>query len=89
MLLTLETKLRNESDEVLLDIFNELSSHVVPATGYAHRYCKNINRLIDKGEMCINPTTFRKVYLPTLVKAVNHELALRYAEQVLVGKLEI
>ena len=76
--LTLEQLLANEDDGTLIDIQEELLSGIVPATSYAHKYCRYVNRLIDKGEMCINPTTYRKVYLPTLAKAVQKELAARY-----------
>lgn len=76
--LTLEQLLANEEDGTLIDIQEELLSGIVPATSYAHKYCRYVNRLIDKGEMCINPTTYRKVYLPTLAKAVQKELAARY-----------
>lgn len=81
--MTLEQLLAKESDSVLLDIQLELRSAKVPATGYAHAYCRKVNKLIDKGELCINPTTYRKVYLPTLAKAVQKELANRYAEYLL------
>lgn len=86
---TLEQLLQTTKDEELIDIQNEILSAVVPATGYAHGFCRKVNRMIDKGELCINPTTYRKVYLPTLVKAVQKELARRYVEHVLVGKIEI
>lgn len=76
--MTLEQLLSKTSDGDLLDIQEELLSGVVPATGYAHSFCRKINRMIDKGELCINPTTYRKVYLPTLAKAVQKELAHRY-----------
>lgn len=81
--MTLEQLLAKESDSVLLDIQLELRSAKVPATGYAHEYCRKVNKLIDKGELCINPTTYRKVYLPTLAKTVQKELANRYAEYLL------
>ena len=83
--LTLEELLKREQDGVLLDVQLELLSNVVPATGFAHDYCRKVNRLIDAGECCINPNTYRKVYLPTLAKAVQRELARRYT-QVVVGK---
>ena len=86
---TLEELLRVTSDEELIDIFQEIDSAIVPASGSAHGFCRKVNRLIDKGELCINHTTYRKVYLPTLVKAVQKELARRYVERVLVGTLEI
>lgn len=83
--LTLETLLQREQDGVLLDIQLELLSNVVPATGYAHAYCRKVNKLIDAGECCINPNTYRRVYLPTLAKAVQRELSRRYT-QVILGR---
>ena len=77
--MTLEELLRNADDGELLDIYNELNSYVVPATGYAHAYCRKVNKMIDQGNLCINPTSYRKVYLPTLAKAVLREMANRYA----------
>lgn len=78
--MTLEQLLANEQAGVLLNIQRELAEAIVPATGYAHEYCRKVNRMIDKGELCINPTTYRKVYLPTLSKAVHKELARRWTE---------
>jgi hypothetical protein len=86
---TLEQLLRVTPDEELIDIQIEIMNAVVPATGYAHGFCRKVNKMIDKGTLCINPTTYRKVYLPTLVKAVQKELACRYVEKVLMGKIEI
>lgn len=83
--MTLEQLLANEKDGVLLDIQRELSSAIVPATGYAHGYCRKVNRMIDAGKLCINPTSYRKVYLPTLAKAVQKELANRWAHKVEQG----
>jgi hypothetical protein len=83
--LTLEVLLSKTDDGVLLDIQTELISGIVPATGNAHKFCRRINRMIDQGELCINPTTYRKVYLPTLAKAVQKELARRYTD-ILLGK---
>lgn len=88
-MMTLEQLLEKTSDGDLMDIYNEIHSQVVPATGYAHGFCRKVNKMIDKGTLCINPTTYRKVYLPTLVKAVQKELARRYVEKVLVGKIEL
>ena len=82
-MMTLEKLLTKEDDGVLLDIQLELKSAIVPATGYAHAYCRKVNNMIDEGELCINPTTYRKVYLPTLAKAVQKELANRYANTLL------
>ena len=83
--MTLETLLSKTPDGELLDIQKELLSAVVPATGYAHSFCRKVNKLIDKGELCINPTTYRKVYLPTLAKAVQRELARRYTVALVNG----
>lgn len=86
---TLEQLLEHTSDEVLIDIQLEILETVVPASGYAQGFCRKVNNLIDKGELCINPTTYRKVYLPTLVKAIQRELARRYIAALMVGRLEI
>ena len=86
---TLKQLLQATNDEELIDIYNEIACAVVPATGYTQKFRRKINRMIDKGALCINPTTYRKVYLPTLVKAVQKELASRYVEKVLVGKIEL
>lgn len=87
-MMTLEQLLKKTSDGDLMDIYNEIHSQVVPATGYAHEFCRKVNKMIDKGTMCINPTTYRKVYLPTLVKGVEKELARRYVGALTVGRLE-
>lgn len=83
--LTLESLLTKTDDGTLLDIQRELLSGIVPATGYAHSFCRKVNRMIDQGKLCINPTTYRKVYLPTLAKAVQKEMARRYVD-ILLGK---
>lgn len=75
---TLAELLANTSDGTLLDIEEELQSGLVPATGATHSFCRKVNRLIDKGELRISPTSYRKVYLPTLAKAVHREMASRY-----------
>lgn len=83
--MTLEELLSNTPDGTLLDIQEELISAVVPASGYAHTFCRKVNKMIDKGELCINPSTYRKVYLPTLAKAVQKELARRYTRALMYG----
>lgn len=77
--MTLEHLLHKEADSELLAIYNELHTCVVPATGAAHAYCRKVNKMIDAGTLCINPTSYRKVYMPTLAKAVLKEMANRYA----------
>lgn len=84
-MMTLEKLIEKTSDGDLLDIYQEIHSQVVPATGYAHAFCRKVNKMIDNGTLCINPTTYRKVYLPTLVKVVTKELASRYAGAILNG----
>lgn len=78
--MTIETLLSREKDSVLLAVYRELNSGIVPATGYAHAYCRKINKMIDAGELCVVPDKYRKVYLPTLSKMIFKELANRYNE---------
>lgn len=87
-MMTLKQLINKTSDGDLMDIYTEVHSQVVPATGYTHMFCRKVNRMIDEGNMCINPTTYRKVYLPTLIRAVEKELARRYVEALTVGRLE-
>ncbi len=86
-MITLEQLLEKTSDGDLMDIHNEIHSQVVPATGYAHAFCRKVNKMIDQGTMRINPTTYRKVYLPTLVKVVEKEMARRYMACLLKGAI--
>ena len=81
--MTLEKLLTKTRDCVLLDMYLEIQSGIVPATGCAHSYVRKINRMIDRGDLCINQSTYRKVYLPTLAKAVQKELADRYTKQLI------
>ena len=83
--MTLEVLLTKTEDGILLDIQEELISGVVPTTSNARKFCRKVNRMIDQGQLCINPTTYRKVYLPTLAKVVQKELARRYTD-LLLGK---
>lgn len=76
--MTLEQLLMKERDGELLDIQLELLSGCVPTFGAAHKYCRKVNKMIDSGNLCISQATFRKVYLPTLAKAVQREMARRY-----------
>ena len=85
--MTLEELISKTPDGELYDIFCELDSGVVPATGYSREFCRKVNRMIDRGHLCINPTTYRKVYLPTLAKVLYREMSRRYAECVRYGKL--
>lgn len=76
---TLPQALANYDLGLLLSIWEELNSGVVPASGCAHTTLRKLNRLIEKGELQINPTEYRKIYLPTFAKAVYREMACRYA----------
>lgn len=87
--MNLQTYLGMLSDEDLINVHQEISVGKVPETGYSRTMMRQINRMIDKGSMCINPTTYRKVYLPTLIKAVYAELAHRYVDSVLTCYLNI
>ena len=84
---TLEQLIHKTSSGELIDIFQELESGVVPKDGCSHRFCNKVNHLIDKGQMCINPTSYRKVYLPTLSKVIQKELARRFVDNLLNGVL--
>lgn len=86
--MTLEDLLTKTNDGTLMDIQLELLSGIVPATGHAHTFCRKVNKMIDKGELCINPNTYRKVYLPTLAKAVQREMARRYTQALRNGVAE-
>lgn len=82
--LTLEKLLQKEQDGTLLYVQLELLSGIVPKKGAAHSYRRKINKMIDNGDCCISTNTYRKVYLPTLAKAIQRELARRYTD-VLMG----
>lgn len=84
---TIREYLAEESNERLLKIEKELLTGVLPADGEANKYCREINRKIDKGELCINPFKYRKVYMPTLSKMVQRELASRYY-RLMVGSID-
>lgn len=77
--MTLEQLLQREPDSTLIDIYHELASCVIPATGYAHAYCRKINKLINAGELQTVPDKYRNVYLPTLSKMIFKEMSRRYA----------
>ena len=86
--MTLEELLTKTPDGVLLDIELELLNAVVPATSKTQEFRRKVNKMIDRGELCINPNTYRKVYLPTLAKAVQKELARRYTQALINGVAE-
>lgn len=75
----LERYMRYVDDKELLDVYNELESGKVPATGYAHGFNRKVNQMVDSGDLCIKDGNYRHIYLPTLSKAVYREMARRYA----------
>lgn len=87
-IMTLEELLTTTPDEVLLDVELELLAAVIPATSKTQELRRKVNKMIDKGELCINPNTYRKVFLPTLAKAVHKEMARRYTQALLNGVAE-
>lgn len=76
---TFEKLLKYRDDKELLDIYDELESGKIPSTGYAHDFCRKVNKMVDDGELCVGDGQYRHIYLPTLRKALNKELASRYA----------
>ena len=44
-MMTLEQLLEKTSDGDLMDIHNEIHSQVIPATGYAHAFCRKVNKI--------------------------------------------
>lgn len=86
--MTLEQLLKNVSDGLLLDIELELQSNVVPNDGTTQKFRRKVNKMIDRGQLCINPSTYRRLYLPTLAKMVDKEMARRYTQALLNGVAE-
>lgn len=86
--MTLEELLTKTPDGVLLDMSIEILNAVIPTESKTQEFRRKINKMIDSGELCINPTTYRKVYLPTLVKAVQREMMRRYTQVLLNGTAE-
>lgn len=87
-IMTLEELLMNTSDGELLDMGIELIRAVIPTDGKTQAFRRRVNKMIDHGELCINPTTYRKVYLPTLAKLIQREMARRYTQALLYGVAE-
>lgn len=77
--MTVQQLLAKAPDEKIMEMYEELECGVVPTTSACRKMIRQINRLIDKGTLCINPSTYRKVYLPSLVRLVYAEMATRYA----------
>lgn len=82
---TLEQFLSEQTDNTLIEVQTEILSGVVPKKGAAHTMCRAINKQIDQGYLKINQFTYRKVYLPSLAKAVDRELSRRYVQLIVSG----
>lgn len=77
--MTVQQLLAKAPDEKLMEMYEELECGVVPATSACRKMIRQINRMIDQGILCINPSTYRKIYLPSLARLVYAEMAMRYA----------
>lgn len=84
-IMTLEQLLTTLPDSVLMDAEDELMKGIIPATGYTHDLHRKVNKMIDAGELCINPTQYRRVYMPSLARAIHKECARRYINAMHVG----
>lgn len=76
---SIEKLMNSVDDSELLDIYTELESGKVPSTSYAHDFCRKVNKMIDDGKLSVKEDGFRHIYLPSLRKLVNKEMARRYA----------
>lgn len=77
--MTVQQLLAKAPDEKIMEMYEELECGVVPTTSACRKMIKQVNRLIDQGTLCINPSTYRKIYLPSLARLVYAEMAMRYA----------
>lgn len=77
--MTVQQLLAKAPDEKIMDMYEELESGIVPTTSACRQIIRQVNRMIDRGTLCINPSSYRKVYLPSLAKLVYAEMATRYA----------
>ena len=78
--LTLEKLLRSVDDKDLLNMHEELESGEIPNTSYCHDFCRKVNHMVDRGELCIKAGSYRHMYMPTISRAVYKEMARRYSE---------
>lgn len=77
--MTVQQLLAKAPDEKIMYMYEELESGIVPTTSACRQIIRQINRMIDRGTLCINPSSYRKIYLPSLAKLVYAEMATRYA----------
>lgn len=76
--MTLRDLMKKVPDSRLVIMYDELTSRMVPNTSEVKELVTRVNRLIDRGEMCINETNYRHVYTPSIQKAILCEMAYRY-----------
>jgi len=76
--LTLEQLLNRTPDKYLKTMYYEVITDVISTNSEVHEFVSRINRLIDKGELCINTNNYRHIYTPTVIRAIYKELARRY-----------
>jgi hypothetical protein len=79
--------LKSLPEKQLIEMASEIRSGYAPANGPTKKFNKLINRKIDNGEVAINPTQYRRIYLPTLSKLILAECTDRYLHAWLIGKL--
>lgn len=77
--MTVEDLLMKTPDGRLKEMYDDLNSAVIPNTCEVHEFVQRVNRLIDKGELCINSNNYRHMYTPTVRNLVFKEMARRYA----------
>ena len=78
--LTLEKLLCSVDDKDLLNMHEELESGEIPNTSYCHDFCRKVNHMVDRGELCVKAGSYRHMYMPTISRAVYKEMARRYSE---------
>lgn len=77
--MTITELLAKAPDSEIMAMYEELESGIVPATSACRKFISRVNRMIDQGNICINPSSYRKIYLPGLSKLLCAEMAKRYA----------
>jgi hypothetical protein len=77
--MTITELLAKAPDSEIMTMYDEIESGIVPATSACREFTKRVNRMIDQGKLCINPSSYRHVYLPGLTKLLCAEMAKRYA----------
>lgn len=87
-MMTLEELMSKTTDGELLDIYLEIYNRVVPNDGYAQKFRRKVNKLIDSGDLCLYRNGHRNLYMPTFTKAVEQEMARRYMSLIILGRID-